>query len=337
MQLRVKHVDNDSGVFWAMPVNDDFCCDEMSFNRSSRSVVASGESAQHRWRPMRSAEEEQQEEEQQEEEQQEEEQQQQEEEEGEEEEPEQCERNPLCTRGYKHGGKGGKCSVPREVEEETEEKEDEHSDDVASIAPEEALRQAAAEGLELEKSERSASGYKGVYPSGPRFVASVMQGPCRLNLNPSNNHHPFPGTRPYRSLLPSQARKSIISGLLQLPRKRHSHTREHERLPPTATTTTTTRAMTRWRRSWTRRQHSALRKPKGSHSRRRIGLPPGTRAFTNRAAASRRRTPVSCTHRTKDPPPSTPPYPRPISPTVLFLTQVGWNMSASTRRRKWRR
>ena len=320
-----------------MPVNDDFCCDEMSFNRSSRSVVASGESAQHRWRPMRSAEEEQQEEEQQEEEQQEEEQQQEEEEEEEEEEPEQCERNPLCTRGYKHGGKGGKCSVPREVEEETEEKEDEHSDDVASIAPEEALRQAAAEGLELEKSERSASGYKGVYPSGPRFVASVMQGPCRLNLNPSNNHHPFPGTRPYRSLLPSQARKSIISGLLQLPRKRHSHTREHERLPPTATTTTTTRAMTRWRRSWTRRQHSALRKPKGSHSRRRIGLPPGTRAFTNRAAASRRRTPVSCTHRTKDPPPSTPPYPRPISPTVLFLTQVGWNMSASTRRRKWRR
>ncbi len=27
----------------------------------------------------------------------------------------QCERNPLCTRGYKHGGRGGLCSTPAEA------------------------------------------------------------------------------------------------------------------------------------------------------------------------------------------------------------------------------
>ena len=70
----------------------------------------------------------------------------------------QCERNPLCTRGYRHSGRGGLCSVPHGAEED---------DEVGKAA----RRTASAEGLALEKSDNS-SGYLGVYPVASRFTSS---------------------------------------------------------------------------------------------------------------------------------------------------------------------
>ena len=44
-----------------------------------------------------------------------------------------CERNPRCTRGHKHGGRGGHCSLEEEhdeAQEEQEEEDDESEDGV---------------------------------------------------------------------------------------------------------------------------------------------------------------------------------------------------------------
>ena len=94
----------------------------------------------------------------------------------------QCARNPLCIRGYKHGGRGGHCSmaagaeaeeVARGVEEaalvHAGEREAcararaEHGGaEILKAAAADALRQAVAEGLALERSERSSTGFRGV-------------------------------------------------------------------------------------------------------------------------------------------------------------------------------
>jgi hypothetical protein len=282
LQLRVKSVDSDSGEFFASPASKDFCCDDFAFNGLARSVASAGERGLHRWRPAaatvaaaagdhKEAQKPLQEEE--------------EAAAAAKEEaaapPSQCERNPLCVRGYKHGGKGGRCSVAAEEEaaEEEDEEEEEGSD---AITPAEALQQAAADGLQIERSDRAASGFKGVYPSGGRFMAHAGH---RRNLNLRHPLHPplRPSHRHIRLLLPSQVRSTLA--LLRVQRKRHSRMHEPGRAPPPPTTTTIA-STGRRRRSWVRRQQSPLRPPKASSSRSATLLP-ATRASTSRAPATR--------------------------------------------------
>ena len=103
----------------------------------------------------------------------------------------QCERDPLCTRGYRHGGKGGRCSLPAEEPAAPDASDTDGPAEVEDVTAASSLRTAAAEGLELERSERAASGFKGVYQSGGRFTSSYTRdgarpfeprGPPRLPL-----------------------------------------------------------------------------------------------------------------------------------------------------------
>ena len=76
--------------------------------------------------------------------------------------------------GYKHGGKGGHCSISQQQEAEEEEEEDEELSAAA------ARRAAVAEGLTLDRSERAASGFRGVYHSGQKFIAKTTDGGNRI-------------------------------------------------------------------------------------------------------------------------------------------------------------
>lgn len=108
-----------------------------------------------------------------------------------------CALNPRCVRGYRHGGKGGHCKLRGGPTDTTPGAQhglagaaadvlrlagrkrpkgcDDEEDDLAASAAE-AVRQAAADGLELERSERSATGFACVQRKGRRFEGRLYEG-----------------------------------------------------------------------------------------------------------------------------------------------------------------
>ena len=88
--------------------------------------------------------------------------------------------------GYKHGGCGGRCSL-REANDDADDDigDDDEDGETGDLEPAAALAAAQAEDLQLEQSERAATGFKSVYAQGDRFTGK----PSINGASPTHTPH----------------------------------------------------------------------------------------------------------------------------------------------------